>query len=594
MKTINFFICLLLFAGYSFAQDVNIQNKMKKFDKEMVKNLKDWNIPGVGVGIVKDGKLVFVKGYGYRDYDKKLPITANTLFQIASNTKLFTSTAMGFLVNEGKMDWDKPVKNFVPTIQFYNNDLTNNITIRDMLSHRTGVTRHDLIWYKSDFTRKEFFEKLKYLEPSQPLRQGYLYNNLMYASAGHIIELLENKTWENYVQEKILKPLKMTSTVFSIAEMEKQNDIFVPYNEKRDSTVLYKIKYNSDTDGLGPAGSLISNINDLSHWLSALMNKGMYEGNQVIPESIVEATMEPSIVLPNYTLEQGFTEVLNPVYGMGRQTESYRGHQLVLHGGHMNGINSQISYMPQDKIGVILFVIGDHSLSYDAINYNIYEHLLGLTITPWSQRYLKNRDVISKVAKEGRKKATVGQIPNTKPSHSLSDYLGNFENDAYGVFKISQIDDQMMINFHHIKLPLNHFHYDRFDTIDDEDEGFFSLNYQTNPQGDVDRFVASMDQGEVTFVKKADEKLNTVEVLTKYTGKYKIGSTTVEVFLKDKNHLYIEGSPDLELIPYKPNRFKLKEISDAEVEFILENGKVKSLMQKMGTGQYEIMRVDHL
>ena len=187
MKSLALTICFGLLLSFTFAQDLEIQKKLIPFDKEMKQALKDWNMPGVGVGIVKNGKLVFVKGYGYRDYEKKLPITENTLFQIASNTKLFTSTSIGFLVNEGKLDWDKPIKTFVPTIQFYNNDLNNSVTIRDMLSHRTGVTRHDLIWYKSNFTRSELFAKLRFLEPVQPVRQGFLYNNLMYAASGHII-----------------------------------------------------------------------------------------------------------------------------------------------------------------------------------------------------------------------------------------------------------------------------------------------------------------------------------------------------------------------------------------------------------------------
>jgi len=216
MKSIAFFICLCLYTNICFGQDIEIQNKLIGFDKEMETNLINWNMPGVGVGIVKNGKLVFAKGYGYRDYGKKTPITANTLFQIASNTKLFTATAIGLLVNEGKLDWDKPIKTFVPSVQFYNNELNNTITVRDMLSHRTGVTRHDLIWYKSDFNRTELFDKLKYLEPVQPLRQGFLYNNLMYAASGHIINLVEGKTWESYVQEKILNPLKMKNTFFSI------------------------------------------------------------------------------------------------------------------------------------------------------------------------------------------------------------------------------------------------------------------------------------------------------------------------------------------------------------------------------------------
>jgi CubicO group peptidase (beta-lactamase class C family) len=160
--------------------------------------LKDWNTPGACVGVVVKDKLVFAKGYGYRDYEQKLPVTPNTLYQIASNTKLFTTIAIGMLVQEGKLDWDKPIKQYVPTIQFYNDELNNTITIRDMLSHRTGISRHDLIWYKSDFSRKELFEHVKYLEPSQPLRQGFLYNNMMYAASGHIIQLLTQKRWEDF------------------------------------------------------------------------------------------------------------------------------------------------------------------------------------------------------------------------------------------------------------------------------------------------------------------------------------------------------------------------------------------------------------
>lgn len=590
MKKTLLFIYGCLFAGFGYAQDPGIQKKLKGFDKEMEANLKKWNIPGVGVGIVKNGKLVFVKGYGYRDYEKKLPITENTLFQIASNTKLFTSTAIGFMVNEGKLDWDKPIKTFVPSIRFYNDELNNNVTIRDMLSHRTGVTRHDHIQEKADFTREELFEKLKYLEPSVPLRQKFLYNNLMYAAAGHIINLTEGKTWENYVQEKILNPLQMKNTIFSIADMKKQADIFVPYNEKRDTSVLYKIDYYSAMDGVGPAGSIISNISDLSHWLTALMNKGMYEGKQVIPESVLNATMEPTIPWFNQSLAQGYTEVLNPVYGMGRLTQSYRGHQMVMHGGDLNGIHSQISYMPQDGVGVIVFVIGDHSLPYNYITYNIYEYLLGLSVTPWSERELNNRDAAKKIQKEGMAKATAGQVKNTKPSHPLTDYLGDFENPAYGVINVSQKDTTMLFTLHKIQIPMHHFHYDRFDTKNDEENGFYSLNYQTNPQGEIDRLVVSMDESEVAFTKRPDANLSSPETLAKYTGKYKVGTNVLTVVLKDQKHLFIEGAPDIELIPYKPNIFKTKVFSDYIIEFVVENGKVTATKIKNGTGEYEIKK----
>src|SRR5215472_19178134 len=184
------------------AQAPDVAKKLGDFDAYMEKTLKDWNTPGIGVGIVVNDKLVFAKGYGYRDYEKKLPFTPATLCQIASNSKLFTAVAAGMLVEEGKLAWDRPIREFVPTIQFYNDELNSRVTLRDMLSHRTRVTRHDLIWFKSDFTRKELFEKLKYLEPERPMRETFLYNNLMFSAVGQIIELKSGKSWEDFVRER--------------------------------------------------------------------------------------------------------------------------------------------------------------------------------------------------------------------------------------------------------------------------------------------------------------------------------------------------------------------------------------------------------
>jgi len=250
----------MIFAIAARAQEPEITNKLQGFDSYMEQALKDWNTPGIGVGIVVNDKLAFAKGYGYRDYEKKLPFTPTTLCQIASNSKLFTTVAAGMLVEEGKLTWDKPVRESVSAIQFYNDQLNNNVTLRDMLSHRTGVTRHDLIWFKSPFTRKELFEKLKYLEPQQPMRETFLYNNLMFSAAGYIIELKSGKTWEQFVREKIFVPLDMNAATYTISDMTQHPDHGVPFREKRDSFELYKIPYYEDTEGVAPAGAIISNM----------------------------------------------------------------------------------------------------------------------------------------------------------------------------------------------------------------------------------------------------------------------------------------------------------------------------------------------
>src|SRR5262249_17322790 len=277
--------------------------RLAGFDAYMEKVVKDWNVPGIGVAVIAKDKVVFAKGYGYRDYGKKLPYTTKTVQPIASNTKLFTATAAGRPAEGSRPGWDKPVRDFVPSIQFYNDDLNRTISIRDMLSHRTGITRHDTIWYKADFTRKELFDRLRYLEPTQPMRQTFLYNNMMYIGAGYAIELLSGQKWEDFVRARLLQPLGMSSTVFAIADLQKSPEHGVPFTERRDSFELYQIPYYEEGEGVGPAGSMVSNLEDMSRWVMAQLNDGRLDGKQVIPSAVIKATMAPALAMPNATLE---------------------------------------------------------------------------------------------------------------------------------------------------------------------------------------------------------------------------------------------------------------------------------------------------
>ena len=586
-------LVLMSFALAARGQDADVTAKLQGLDSYMEQTLKDWNTPGMAVGIVVNDRLVFAKGYGYRDYESKLPFTSATLFPIASNSKLFTAVAAGMLVEEGKLSWDKPVRQAVPTIQFNNDELNNNVTLRDMLSHRTGVTRHDLIWFKSSFTRKELFGKLRYLEPEQPMREIFLYNNLMFSAVGEIIELKSGQTWEQFVRERIFAPLDMNTSTYTIAEMLQHPDHGVPFREKRDSFELYKIPYFEDTEGVAPAGAIISNIDELSHWVIALMNDGKYYGKQVLPSNVLKATLQPAIGLPNTLGEsQGFWELLNPAYGMGRWTASYRGQLLAFHGGDLPGFHSQVSFMPNEKIGVIVLVIGDHSAPlYNVVSYNVYERLLGMEQTPWSQRRLAQRLADKKEGTAARAKAGADRVSNTKPSHALADYVGEYENPAYGILKIGIKDNQLQFGFHEFQFPLSHFHYDRFDTPDDEQYGRFSINFRTNPQGAIDSLFSSLDQAEVTFTRKPA----TLEagLLEKLSGTYSTPSKTKFQVLYQPGAgllLAFPGAPPHPLIPLKGLQFRTPQFADDIYEFVMENGQVKALKERDPSGEYTFER----
>src|SRR5258708_801080 len=500
MKKFLLALILLACASLALAQNLDVAKSLEGFDEYMAKVLKDWNGPAIGVGIVAGDKLVFAKGYGYRDYEKKLPFTPGTVCPIASNTKLFTAVAAGMLVEEGKLTWDKPVRESVPTVRFYNEQLNNSVTLRDMLSHRTGITRHDTIWFKSDFTRKELFDRLKYLEPQEPMRQTFLYNNLMFAGVGYMIEQQSGKPWEQFVRDRILQPLDMQSTGYTISGMVKQPEHGVGFTEKRDSFDIYRIPYYEDIEGVAPCGAIVSDINDLSHWLIALMNDGKYQGKQVLPADVLDQT-------------------------------------------------------------------------------------------PWIQRMLDLRLKGKEAGKQARTKAGQDRVADTKPSHPLADYVGDYEHPAYGVMKIASSDNQLRFDFHKIKMPMTHFHYDRFDTLDDEENGKWSVNFRTNPQGDIEQAVMSLDESEAVFTRKP-EKLDP-KMLGQLAGTYETATgVKIQVTYQEASGLAVvgPGAPPQPLNQVKGLRFRMPQFSDIIFEFVVENGQVKALKQKAPGGEFTLLR----
>jgi len=590
----NIFLFVVLFLSLSAAsQEINVKKSLSGFDKYMASVLTDWNAPGAGVAVIYKGELVYAEGFGYRDYGKKLPVTKNTLFQIASNTKLFTTIAAGMLVEEGVFSWDQPFKESVPEIEFYNDLLNNQVTLRDMLGHKTGISRHDMIWFQSDFTRKDLFDRMKFLEPSKPLRQDFIYNNLMFSAVGYAIELRTGKTWEDFLREKIFNPLEMNKTVFSIEEMQKSSDHGVPYSEKRDTTLLYQIPLKEDGAGVGPAGSIITNLEELSHWVIALMNEGRYKDNKVFPESIIDETMKPGIGFKNQQLEdKGYDERLNSVYGMGRQIEVYKGHVLTKHGGAMPGFYSQVIIMPYDDIGIISFSIGDHAsyVGNTIAGYNLVDRLLGLEITDWNGRLLKDYKERKELGKEARSQEGFDLVTDTKPTHNIQAYVGTFSNEAYGEFKVEHKQDSLFFNFRRTELPLEHYHYNRFDTPNDEDFGKWTVNYNISPQGEIDNAVVSIDEGQVLFVKKPDESLSDPAILEKYIGRYDYGGSEFDVKLKQGKLALIWGT-DVVLIPFKKDLFKMKNFDDQQIEFVVDQGKVTGLKIMEPSGIYECKKV---
>jgi CubicO group peptidase (beta-lactamase class C family) len=477
----------------------SLEKRLAGLDQHMEEIMKDWNVPGCAIGIVKGGKLIYAKGFGYRDVEKKLPVTPHTLFAIASNTKLFVATSIGLLVGEGKLDWDKPVKSLVPEIEFYNQKLNESVTLRDMLSHRTGISAHDGIWYGSAFTGKELFQKLKYLEPKAELREAFLYNNMMYMAAGQIIELKTGKPWEDYVRAKILGPLEMNSTVFSIENMEKSTDYAKPYQSDFSNRIIQPIAFYRQTQGIGPASAVISNVDDLSNWVICQLANGTFKNTEVIPPAVISETMKPESFSDLKPSED--KEIFYRLYGMGRSITTYKGHLMSEHGGAINGFLSQITFFPNDDLGIIVLTNSTGQSLTKFLQYELADRILLLDRTLWNERKLEKASVSAKKQDSDKEKDKPDTPHTEKPTHALSDYTGVYDNPAYGKVEITLANGKLAFHFNLMRSPLTCVASGQFETRDDAQIGHYVLTFPTLTDGSVDQFVIPMDGGEVKFTK---------------------------------------------------------------------------------------------
>jgi CubicO group peptidase (beta-lactamase class C family) len=573
------------------AQDAEISKKLKDFDPFVEKMLKEWNVPGCAVAIVKDQKIVFSKGYGFADLQSKRKMTPQTLFNIASCTKAFTSAGVGKLVETGKVAWDKPAKNYIPDFQLFNQTLTDQVSPRDLLAHRTGISRHDNIWYESDLSRQEIVQRAKYLEPSLDFRAGYLYNNIMFLTAGYLIESQANMKYEDFIRQEIFTPLEMTNSGFLGEKITQKPEMAQAYMDLFPTDDIMPVSIYQG-NSIGPEGGIVSNVLDLSNWVTMQLNQGKYKGKEIFQASTLAETHKPSnITATSAHLE--YDELGYPMYGMGWRINLYRGHLMVGHNGNLKGFSATVNLLPKAGWGMVILVNKGYSDFNTILYYNIADRILGLKPVDWHSRFKPLFIKAQESALKARQNKGIEPTPNTKPSHQLVDYTGVFEHEAYPKVKIWEEKGELWMQYNSLKAPLKHYHYDVFESMEDKLWGKFICNFYSNPQGEIDRLVIPIDEGEVIFQRGIDTQLSKNETLKEYVGNYSDGSSSLKIKFEDENTLVAEfsGAPPYHLLPFKPSVFKLAEFSDVRLEFVRDNdGKIKALKWKDGNGVSEFKR----
>jgi len=461
--------------------------------------MTEWKVPATSITIVKDGKLYYSSAYGLKNTAKNLTATINTLFPIASCTKSFTAVALGILADEGKLDWNKPIKEYMPDFQLFDDVATNKVTARDILSHRTGLPSHDFVWLFNNNDRETIFKTMKYLKPSKTLYAQYQYNNLMYNVAGVLIERLSGKTWENFIREKILIPLEMKSTVLTYQEMFKSPDYAMSYRLEKEQ--LVEAGFDSNVDAIGSAGSVKSNAVDMSNWLLMQLQNGKFKGKQIISEKNLKENHTPIQVI--YPTEAKYPELGFSSYGMGWKINVYRGNQRYQHNGSIDGFLSQMTVFPNNNLGIFITTntdAADDNFVNTITNY-ISDNLLNMSQIDWDSRLKKDHNDEKFEEEKKKKESNATRKMGAVMSHPIDYYAGVYEHPAYGTLQIFKTDRGLRAVYHNRQIELSHFHYDYF-----AGNGFLedvTFNFITNLKGDIDKIVATFpNAGEVEFRRK--------------------------------------------------------------------------------------------
>ena len=442
MKRIVIILSLVCFIFFSKAQTPSFISD--SLDNYVEKGLKDWNLPGLSIVVVKDGKIALMKGYGVRDIETKEKVDANTLFMIASNTKLFTGTALALLDTEGKLSLNDKITKHFPDYRLYDSVITKLVTIRDLLTHRIGTKtfQGDFTFWNTTLSREEIMNRMKLLKPSQTFRQDYGYCNSCFLTAGEVIPKVTGKKWEEFVSENILVPLEMNQTMALSTGIAQKENVATPYTTSYTNS-LNKVPYDN-WNNLAPAASIVSNVNDLSKWLLFQLDSGRHREKRIMPFSVLQKTRDVSIITSSR--KSSLFPMHFRGYGLGIFAADYNGRQVYWHTGGAGGMVSNVCFVPEENLGIAILTNNDNQGFFEALRYQVLDAYLGVAYvnrsTQQLQSFLNEMKIQTDTIAAWKKR-----VNTAKPELPVSAYAGVYTNELYGNISVSQVGDHLNIKF---------------------------------------------------------------------------------------------------------------------------------------------------
>ena len=489
-------ICLAPRAGQAQARE-----PYPGLDAYVTRALATWKVPGVGIAIVRNDSIIYARGYGVREVGKPAPVTAQTIFAIGSSSKAFTAAAVAMLVDEKKVSLDAPAAAYLPNFQLFDPYATRELTVRDLLSHRSGLARGELSWYGSEFDRDEIVRRVRFLQPSWSFRSQFGYQNIMYIAAGQVVAHVGKTTWDDFTRDRIFTPLGMRSSSTSIRMLPAQGDIATPHATVGDT--VRPIPWRA-IDNAGPAGSINSNAIDMSQWLRLQLGIGMYGGKRLISSRLVDEMHTPQTVI---RLDSA-AKAMNPethlqAYGLGWFVQDYRGRLVVQHGGNVDGFTALVGMLPERELGVVILTNMNGTPMPTALMNWIFDRQLGAPPRDWSADLHQRSERQQVRAREALKRLDSARVPNTKPSLPLSGYVGTYADSLHGELIITEKDGKLALTFGPTwRGALDHWHFDTFRTrFDTPVLGAIPVTFRLNAAAKVDEVLVDI-AGPITFKRR--------------------------------------------------------------------------------------------
>lgn len=434
---------------------------LRGLDSYINKAIAEWEVPGLGLAIVRNDSVVYATGYGVRELGSPEKVDARTLFAIGSASKAFTAMTIAQLVDDGKASWDDKATKHLPWFQLYDPYVTREMNLRDLLSHRSGLVRGDRLWYATDLDREEIVERVRFLEPTWSFRSNFGYQNIMYLTAGLVTEAITGRTWDDVVKERIFAPLGMSASLTSVDPLPTLSNVATPHTRLDDKVT--PVPYR-DIDNVGPAGSINSNVLDMAQWVRLQLGNGEYEGKRVVSErNLREMHLPHTIIGTDTASERLYPETHFRSYGLGWFLEDYRGRKLVHHGGNIDGMSALVAMMPEEDVGLVILTNMNGSGLPMQLMHRIFDLYLGGAGRDWSGEILAYTKERMAQGAERARAAEASRATGTQPSLALARYAGTYEDEMYGTVTITEGGSGLRVDAGSAyRADLEHWHYDTF------------------------------------------------------------------------------------------------------------------------------------